>query len=304
MLAGSIIAALAPVAVAETVRPLPVVEVDKGIFVHEGQIDLMRKDNIGAIANIGFIIGDNAVAVVDTGGSALEGRELLAAIRKKTALPIRYVINTHVHPDHIFGNAAFLPTGATFVGHADLPRAMAAKGEFYVKANESLMGDALLADVRIIPPTLTIDQSMTLDLGGRTIQLTSWPVSHTDNDLTVFVPDVSLLFAGDLVFLDHLPSIDGSILGWLKTLDGLAAIPAKTVVPGHGPAAASMPAALDPERNYFNILAKDVRSAIASGTPMSNAVKTAGQSEAGKWQLFDDFNTRNATAAYAELEWE
>jgi quinoprotein relay system zinc metallohydrolase 2 len=278
-------------------------EIAPGVFAHQGQTALMNGGNIGDIANLGAIVGDDAVAVIDTGGSLIEGRQFLAALQQKAAKPIRYVINTHAHPDHIFGNGAFVAPDVTFVGHRNLPRALAARGQFYLESFRAAMGEAL-DGVTIVAPTLTVDETMTLDIGGRKIVLTAWRTSHSDCDLTVLDQRTGTLFAGDLLFLQHVPVVDGSLLGFLDVAEQLAKIPATRVVPGHGPMVAPWPKALDDERAYLTRLTSDLRAAIKKGDNVADAARVAGQSERGGWRLFDDYNGRNATAGFAELEWD
>ncbi len=264
----------------------------------------MTAANAGAICNVGVVVGADAAAVIDSGGSIIQAQAMIAAIRTITDKPIRYLINTHMHPDHIFGNVAFRNMGATVVGHHNLPSALEARGAFYLQSYRNQLGAASMEEIKIVAPTLLVEDRLDLDLGGRVLELRAWQAAHTDNDLTIRDTATRTLFAGDLVFMEHLPTLDGSLLGWLRQMDALAAIDAARVVPGHGPAPADWPDAVKAERRYFEALAGDIRKAIAEGRPLAEAVKTAGRSEEHNWVLFDEYNERNATAAYAELEWE
>jgi glyoxylase-like metal-dependent hydrolase (beta-lactamase superfamily II) len=157
--------------------------------------------------------------------------------------------------------------------------------------------------VKIVAPTQLVDGEAQLDLGERVLRLKAWRAAHTDTDVSVLDETSGTLFSGDLVFLLHLPVLDGSLKGWFAVMDELAGIKAARVVPGHGPVSA-WPAALEDERRYFEKLGGDVRALIKRGDTIGAAARSAGESERAKWELFDESNARNATAAYSELEWE
>lgn len=294
---------LPSLAIAE-IAPAEVEEVAPGVFVRQGVHALVDKNNAGGIANIGFVVGAESIAVIDSGGSFLDGARLRAAIKLRSALPIRYVINTHVHPDHLFGNAAFLRDAPVFIGHRNLARALQARGAHYLEANKALLSPEAFKGTEIIPPSQAVESQSILDLGGRRLVLDAHKTAHTDADLTVLDETTGTLWTGDLLFQRHLPVIDGKLKGWLQVMDKLAALPVERAVPGHGPVSLPWPEALAPQRAYLTKLASDLRGLISEGKTMRNASTLAGQSERDKWLLFEEFNTRNATTGFAELEWE
>jgi quinoprotein relay system zinc metallohydrolase 2 len=285
--------------------PLRVEQVAPGVWVHIGQHKDFEDGYDGDIANIGFIIGTEAVAVIDSGGSYAVGQALKEALRAVTRLPVRYVINTHAHPDHLFGNAAFLDAGAPpqFIGHARLPAALAARGDVYLRNLSAQLGGAADKN-RLIAPTQTVQDRLSLDLGGRKLELKAWPKAHTDNDLSVFDTATGTLWTGDLLFIERTPSVDGDVQGWLTGMDALDKTPAALTVPGHGPVTRDKHGAIAGQHAYLTTLLRDVRAAIRRGAGLSETVETAGASERPRWQLFDAVNRRNVNVIYPALEWE
>jgi quinoprotein relay system zinc metallohydrolase 2 len=290
--------------------PLRVDQVAPGVYVHIGQHKDFEDGYDGDIANIGFVIGTDAVAVIDTGGSYAVGMALKEALRAITRLPIRYVINTHGHPDHIFGNAAFVdadPAGANasprLIGHAMLPQAISARREAYLRNLNRQLG-AAAAKSTLIAPDETVQDHLTLDLGHRKLELKAWPNAHTNNDMTLFDAATGTLWTGDLLFIERTPAVDGDIKGWLSAMEALHDMPARATIPGHGPVTHDKNAALARQRDYLAALLQDVRTSIRQGTDMSATMATAAASERARWQLFDVVNQRNVNFIYPALEWE
>jgi quinoprotein relay system zinc metallohydrolase 2 len=297
----SLIAWFAHAALAAGLPPLALDNPAPGIYVHYGRLESMSRENAGDIANVGFIVGDRCVAVVDTGGTYVVGRALRDAIRSVTALPICYVINTHVHPDHVFGNAAFIDDHPHFVGHARLAAALARRGPNYLNALRRDLGERA-EGTAIVAPTEAVEGTQTIDLGGRRLLLRAWRTAHTDCDLTVYDETTRTLWVGDLAFVGHLPVVDGNLRGFLAVIDELRAIPADVAIPGHG-RAGTWPAALVPEARYLAALLRDVRAAIKAGRSLTETIDSV-QPDSGTWLLRDEFHRRNVSAAYAELEWD
>src|ERR1700693_1542267 len=180
---------------------LVVSEIAPGIFVHNGVHQDASRENADEIANVGFIIGTDAVAVVDPGGSYQEGIPLRAAIRARTGLPIRYVILTHVHPDHIFGAAAFREDNPNFIGHAKLPGALAKRGAYYLRRLHEVLGDQADGS-EVVAPSVVVSDRLEVDLGKRRLVVQAHGPAHTDTDLTIFDKNTETFWLGDLLFVE------------------------------------------------------------------------------------------------------
>jgi glyoxylase-like metal-dependent hydrolase (beta-lactamase superfamily II) len=188
--------------------------------------------------NIGAILGEDGVLIVDTRISHRQADEIIADLRSLTELPVRAVVNTHGHNDHAFGNHRFRP--APIWGHARCARMITETGPEQIRKVSAALPDlaADLAEVVLDPPDRTFDgesASLEFDAGGRRIELRHLGRAHTDNDVVVLVPDADVLFAGDLVEAGAPPFFgDGYPMEWPATVERMVELVTGAVVPGHG----------------------------------------------------------------------
>lgn len=283
-------------------EPIRLVEVAPGIHIRHGVMQDATRGNEDAIANIGCIIGRDAVAVVDPGGSLEDGERLRRAIRRITRLPIRYVVVSHVHPDHVFGAGAFQVEDPVFVGHARLPEALAIRGAYYRKMLNRILRPEHAGPV--VQPTQLVHDRLELDLGNRVVTVTAHPPAHTNCDLSLVDHQTGILLATDLLFVHRIPSLDGDLQGWLAQLAKMQTLEARRAVPGHGPVLVDWPMAAVDITRYLNVLLNETRQAVAKNLPIEKAAHTVAQSERSKWRLFDSYNPRNVIVAYQQLEWQ
>lgn len=290
---------------AAAARAAEPVEVAPGVFVLPGVHEEASPPNGNAIANVGFIVGGASVAVVDPGGSLLHGQRLRRAIEATTPLPIRHLVLTHAHPDHVMGATAFADLRPEVIGHASLPEALAQRREGYLRMMEREMGAAASAGSDALPPTRLVEDRLDLDLGGgRVLAVSAHPAAHTDADLSLFDPATQTLWLSDLLFVERIPTLDGSLAGWLRALEMLRERPAARAVPGHGPSAVPWPEGAAALTGYLEALRDGTRAAIASGVGIAEAPARVARAEASRWRLAEFYHGRNVSTAFRELEWE
>jgi cyclase len=263
----------------------------------------------GGLSNAGFVVGDDGVVVIDTfvtfdaaGAFSLQApQQVLKEIRKVTSLPVKFVVNTHYHLDHVSGNSVFVDTGAKVVAQRNV------RGWMHTETLR-LFGDQIKPEqkafVEALPaPVVTYDEAITIHLGSREVQVRSFP-GHTGSDSIVIVPDAKTVFAGDLFWRNTLPNLmDGSIKSWLDTLDTFEArFLDYTFVPGHGDVGDLQDvASFHGYLTTVNRLVTEAQREEKVGTALTEALVPELQQKYGEWGFFDFFARPNILDIDAEL---
>lgn len=251
-------------------------------------------------SDAGFVLGEDGVIVIDTLTSDDAAGHLLKEIRKLTHLPIRFVINTHYHGDHVAGNTVFADAGARVLAHRNVRT-------WIHSENMRLLGDKPNPDLitfikRFAAPSVTYTQAVDLHLGQQVIQVRHFP-GHTGGDSVVIIPDAKVVFAGDLLWRHVIPNtIDGSTKAWIQTLTTLANDYAGyTFVPGHGGIATAQDVIV--LRDYLatvQTLVANARASGKAGEAVSATVLPALKNKYAAWEGFDYLVPRNIAEAEAE----
>ena len=239
--------------------------------------------------NAGFVIGDDGVAVIDTFQDPRPAKVLLGEIRKRTSLPVRFVVNTHYHLDHVNGNDVFGAAGALIVAHPNVRAWMRTEN---LKMFDPPITPEKKARLAALPlPELVIDSHADLYLGSRRINVRYY-AGHTGSDLVVSVPDARVVFCGDMLWKEHVPNlIDSSTAAWIQSLDAMQKdYGVSTWVPGHGDVANAQDVLTF--RKYLADLRDGVKrqqAAGKSGATLVDALLPGLRSHYGKWAFFNDY---------------
>ena len=256
-------------------------------------------------ANAGFVVGDDGIAVIDTFENEPAAQALLGEVRMVSKLPIKFVINTHYHLDHVAGNADFAKEGAVIVAHRNVPT-------WIHTENLKFFGKDITAEQKsqvagLTTPNVLYDSAIELRLGGAALRVEYFP-GHTGGDSIVIIQreKSTVIFCGDLFWRQTLPNlIDASTLPWMETLSNFTKFSAESpipFIPGHGdPGNVSDVAAF---RGYLSDLRDWVAAAKKegkSGAALTEAVLPQLKQKYGSWQFFEYFAKSNISDTEAEL---
>jgi len=231
-------------------------------------------------SNAGFIVGNDYVVVVDSLSTVGLTKRFRDEIRKVTDKPIRYLVNTHHHGDHTYGNHVF--GGATIISHDDCRREVIEAGTPDPNLLNAILPEFDFRGIAATPADITFAKQLTLHMDGREIRLLHFGPGHTIGDIIVHLPDESVIFAGDFIFLYSTPvSMDGLFAGWLKNLDAMTKLDARVYVPGHGPVCGVE--GLNLCRDYLGFVRSEAKKRFDKGMTVDEAAKDIKLGQFRQW---------------------
>ena len=296
------VAAPAALAAEPTIKALPVVP---GVWYFQGVAALGSPANRNFISNAGFVVTDDGVVVIDALGSPALAKELIAEIRRVTAQPIRYLIVTHYHADHIYGLQAFKAVGATIIAHrAGREYISSDTARLRLEASRKELFPWINETTRVVAADRWLDaQRTTLRVGTYVFEIRHVGPAHTSEDLVVFVPKRGVLFAGDLVFQGRIPFVgQADSQQWIASLTQLIDFKAKFLITGHGPVSTDPAADLVLTRDYLLFLRKSMGEAARNLEPFDDAYAKTDWSRFEGLPLFKAANRMNAYNTFLLME--
>jgi len=236
IIAALALVALAPPLAAQTPPP-PIVKTE-GLRQISPHVQIIPDNSVPLVPNVGYVIGDQAVLVIDTGLGPRNG-EAVYEVAKKLAGPKQlYLVTTHVHPEHDLGAQAFPPT-TKLIRSTDQVKDIAEFGLQLAEvfAKRSPINAELLKDANFRKADITFERDVDLDLGGVHAKLTAMGANHTAGDTIIWIDADHVLFSGDIAMRAQpaFASPHSSLAHWLASLDQLEALKPAIIVPSHGP---------------------------------------------------------------------
>jgi len=294
------------IANAEPLKILPAPQkLSEHVYAWIGPLDGPTKENQGFRMNMAFVVGDSAVAVIDTGYTPAMAEEMVAHIRGITSKPIRYAINSNSQPHRYFGNDVFRRQGAEIIAHVHAVQRMNEMGGVFATAVENTL--KLKPSSLLYPknPTKPVDTDLTLDLGGIDITVRSFGAAHTRSQLVIEILSDNIVYAGDILYSGRLLAVlnDSDINNWLQAFQRLKGYKDALMVPGHGQPA-KITAFIKPTESYLTLLQSHMLHAINEMMDIQDAIDSLDQSAYSALANFDVLAGRNASWAFVTLEAE